>query len=148
MSFERCQPHRCPFGMKRWHRFYLFPSKLTKDTSFKRWQTDIGAFSVDSIVPAPSAKPQSTKKHCTICIARSSGDYLKKMEHCATIRAQIIKMVCTLTANPFLLWTESGTSNDDWPVNTNKQWSPLVSKWSEMDFVHPLYESFRGTSAA
>ena len=29
--------------------------------------------------------------------------------------------------------------NDDFPANTNKQWSPMDSKWCEMDFVHPYY---------
>ena len=27
------------------------------------------------------------------------------------------------------------------PVNTNQQWCPMVSKWCEMDFVHPQYEN-------
>ena len=28
-------------------------------------------------------------------------------------------------------------SKDDSPVNTKKHWFPAVSKWHEMDFVHP-----------
>ena len=27
--------------------------------------------------------------------------------------------------------------NDNSPVHTNKQWFPIVSRWCEMDFVHP-----------
>ena len=30
--------------------------------------------------------------------------------------------------------------NDDSPVNTKKQWSPMVSKWCEVDFVRPQLE--------
>ena len=29
--------------------------------------------------------------------------------------------------------------HDDSPVTTNQQWFPMVSKWCEMDFVHPQY---------
>ena len=28
---------------------------------------------------------------------------------------------------------------DDSPVNTNKEWLPMISKKCEMDFVHPQY---------
>ena len=32
--------------------------------------------------------------------------------------------------------------NDDPPANTNKQWFSMISKWCEMDFVHPQYLCF------
>ena len=32
-------------------------------------------------------------------------------------------------------------SNDDWPVNTNKQWLPLASKWCRNPCIH---SSFNG----
>ena len=41
-------------------------------------------------------------------------------------------------------WTKSCTTSetlvsDNSPANTNKEWFPMVSKWCEMDFVHPQY---------
>ena len=35
--------------------------------------------------------------------------------------------------------------NDDSPVNINKQWICMVSKWCELDFVHPQYFSEAST---
>ena len=39
-----------------------------------------------------------------------------------------------VAAPPNKLWS------DDSPVKTNEQWFPMVSKWCEMDFVHPQYQ--------
>ena len=37
--------------------------------------------------------------------------------------------------------------HDDSPVNTNRPWIPMVSKWFEMDFVPPQYASKKGTAS-
>ena len=53
-------------------------------------------------------------------------------------------LVETISLSPLEKPTENRTYskkpwNDDSPVNTNEQWFPMVSKWCEMDFVHPQY---------
>ena len=40
--------------------------------------------------------------------------------------------------NPFRTTSETLEGFDS-PVNTNKEWLLMVSKWCEMDFVHPPY---------
>ena len=45
-------------------------------------------------------------------------------------------------------WTKSCTTSEPWKdINAKNEWCPMVSKWCEMDFVHPQYKLVFGLTS-